>query len=106
MIIVGLSVAGLLPGLESTIVTTYLPTITAELSIGDNYVWIANVFSLTRWDGFSNLKRPVRQVVNKLHLTRFCLPSQRCRPTPLWSSRQHFWQKMARNLLCRVFCFR
>lgn len=67
MIIVGLSVAGLLPGLESTIVTTYLPTITAELSIGDNYVWIANVFSLTRWDGFSNLKRPVRQVVNKLH---------------------------------------
>lgn len=48
MIIVGLSVAGILPGLESTVITTSLPTITAELKIGDNYIWIANVFFLTR----------------------------------------------------------
>ena len=48
MIIVGLSVAGVLPGLESTVITTSLPTITAELNIGDNYIWIANVFFLTR----------------------------------------------------------
>jgi hypothetical protein len=47
-IIVGLSVAGILPGLESTVITTSLPTITAELNIGDNYAWIANVFFLTR----------------------------------------------------------
>jgi hypothetical protein len=48
MIIVGLSVAGILPGLESTIITTSLPTITAELDIGENFIWIANVFFLTR----------------------------------------------------------
>jgi hypothetical protein len=48
MIIAGLSLAGILPGLESTIVTTSLPTIVADLDIGDNYIWIANVFFLTR----------------------------------------------------------
>jgi hypothetical protein len=47
MIIVGLSVAGVLLGLESTVITTSLPTITAELNIGEKYIWDANVFFLT-----------------------------------------------------------
>ncbi|MCJ1384553.1 hypothetical protein MMC17_007670 [Xylographa soralifera] len=47
MVIVSLCIAGVLPGLESTVVTTSLPTIVADLQIGDNYIWIANVFFLT-----------------------------------------------------------
>ncbi|MCJ1397721.1 hypothetical protein MMC11_000917 [Xylographa trunciseda] len=47
MVIVSLCIAGVLPGLESTVVTTSLPTIVADLQIGDNYIWAANVFFLT-----------------------------------------------------------
>jgi hypothetical protein len=47
-IMVALCIASLLGGLETTIVTTSLPTIVHELSIGDDYVWITNVLFLTR----------------------------------------------------------
>jgi hypothetical protein len=47
-IMVALCIATLLGGLETTIVTTSLPTIVHELSIGDDYVWITNVLFLTR----------------------------------------------------------
>jgi hypothetical protein len=47
-IMVALCIATLLGGLETTIVTTSLPTIVHELSIGDDYVWIVNVLFLTR----------------------------------------------------------
>jgi len=47
-IMVALCVATLLGGLETTIVTTSLPTIIHELNIGDDYVWITNVLFLTR----------------------------------------------------------
>lgn len=47
-IMVALCVATLLGGLETTIVTTSLPTIVKNLNIGDDYVWITNVLFLTR----------------------------------------------------------
>jgi len=47
-IMVALCVATLLGGLETTIVTTSLPTIVHDLNIGDDYVWITNVLFLTR----------------------------------------------------------
>lgn len=47
-IIIGLSISSLLTALENTAVTTSLPVIVQELHIGDNYVWITNVFFLTR----------------------------------------------------------
>ncbi|GAB7322831.1 hypothetical protein MBLNU13_g05398t2 [Cladosporium sp. NU13] len=46
-IMVALCVATLLEGLETTIVTTSLPTIVKDLNIGDDYVWITNVLFLT-----------------------------------------------------------
>ena len=45
---VALCIASLLGGLETTIVTTSLPTIVYELDIGDDYVWITNSLFLTR----------------------------------------------------------
>jgi hypothetical protein len=47
-IMVALCIASLLGGLETTIVTTSLPTIVYELDIGDDYVWITNSLFLTR----------------------------------------------------------
>lgn len=47
-IIVALSLASSLGGLETTVVTTSLPAIIAELNIGTDYVWITNVLFLTR----------------------------------------------------------
>ncbi|KAK1996635.1 MFS general substrate transporter [Colletotrichum falcatum] len=41
------AVIGLLSALENTVVTTALPHIVAELEMGQNYVWITNVFFLT-----------------------------------------------------------
>ncbi|KAJ5457347.1 Major facilitator superfamily domaingeneral substrate transporter [Penicillium desertorum] len=35
--------------LENTVVSTSMPTIVEDLSIGDNYIWITNVFFLTRY---------------------------------------------------------
>ncbi|OAA69790.1 Major facilitator superfamily domain, general substrate transporter [Cordyceps fumosorosea ARSEF 2679] len=41
------AVMGLLSALENTVVTTALPHIVADLDMGQNYVWITNVFFLT-----------------------------------------------------------
>ncbi|KAF2716474.1 MFS general substrate transporter [Polychaeton citri CBS 116435] len=46
-ILAALCVATLLCGLETTVVTTSLPTIVHELNIGDDYVWITNALFLT-----------------------------------------------------------
>lgn len=43
-----LCITGLLGALENTVVTTSLPTIVQELNIGQNYIWITNIFFLTR----------------------------------------------------------
>ena len=48
-IIASLCVTGLLSALENTVVTTSLPTIVRDLDVGDNYIWITNVFFLTRF---------------------------------------------------------
>lgn len=47
-IIVALCIVGLLAALENTVVTTSLPTIVHDLNVGANYIWITNVFFLTR----------------------------------------------------------
>ncbi|PVI00595.1 MFS general substrate transporter [Periconia macrospinosa] len=47
MIVVALCMTGLLGALENTVVTTSLPTIVAALNVGEDYVWITNVFFLT-----------------------------------------------------------
>ncbi|KAJ5503714.1 Major facilitator superfamily domain general substrate transporter [Penicillium fimorum] len=46
-IIFALCVTGLLGALENTVVSTSMPTIVADLNIGDNYIWITNAFFLT-----------------------------------------------------------
>ncbi|KAM0715208.1 hypothetical protein Q7P37_009673 [Cladosporium fusiforme] len=46
-IMVAICIASLLGGLETTVVTTSLPTIVNELKIGSGYVWITNVLFLT-----------------------------------------------------------
>ena len=48
-IIASLCITGLLGALENTVVTTSLPTIVRALNLGDNYIWITNVFFLTRY---------------------------------------------------------
>jgi hypothetical protein len=48
-IIATLCVIGLLSALENTVVTTSLSYIVTELSLGENYVWVTNVFFLTRF---------------------------------------------------------
>ena len=47
-IMVALCVTSWLAALENTVIVTTLPTIAAELGIGADYVWIGNVFFLTR----------------------------------------------------------
>ncbi|KAF2185493.1 MFS general substrate transporter [Zopfia rhizophila CBS 207.26] len=46
-IIVALCITSLLAAFENTVVATSLPTIVEKLQIGNNYVWITNVFFLT-----------------------------------------------------------
>jgi MFS family permease len=46
-IILTCAVIGLLSALENTVVTTALPRIATELQLGENYVWVTNVFFLT-----------------------------------------------------------
>lgn len=48
MIMVTLVISTLLSSLESTVVITSLPTIVADLKIGSDYIWITNVYFLTR----------------------------------------------------------
>lgn len=47
-IMASLCVTGLLSALENTVVVTSLPTIVRHLGVGDSYIWITNVFFLTR----------------------------------------------------------
>lgn len=47
-IIIGLGISSLLVALENTVVSTSLPTIVEDLHIGQGYVWIINIFFLTR----------------------------------------------------------
>ncbi|GAP85066.2 putative major facilitator superfamily general substrate transporter [Rosellinia necatrix] len=46
-IIATLCVIGILSALENTVVTTTLPHIVTQLQLGDNYIWVTNVFFLT-----------------------------------------------------------
>jgi hypothetical protein len=48
-IFTGLVLSGMLSALDGAIVSTALPTIVAELDIGANYVWVANIYFLTRY---------------------------------------------------------
>ncbi len=43
-----LSVTALLSAVEATVTSTALPTIVADLEVGNNYTWIVNAFLLTR----------------------------------------------------------
>ena len=44
----GLAVSALLSALEGSVVSTALPTIAADLGLGGNYVWVINIYFLTR----------------------------------------------------------
>ncbi|KAL9120108.1 MAG: hypothetical protein Q9187_003342 [Circinaria calcarea] len=46
-IFAGLSLTALLSALDGSIVSTALPTILRELNVGDNYVWVINIYFLT-----------------------------------------------------------
>ncbi|MCJ1246457.1 hypothetical protein MMC30_003664 [Trapelia coarctata] len=46
-IIATLCVIGILSALENTVVTTSLPFIVNDLQLGENYIWVTNVFFLT-----------------------------------------------------------
>jgi len=47
-IIATLCVVGILSALENTVVTTSLPFVVNDLQLGENYIWVTNVFFLTR----------------------------------------------------------
>jgi hypothetical protein len=49
-ILFALCFTSLLASLETTVVVTSLPLIVTELDIGRNYVWIGNIFFLTRYE--------------------------------------------------------
>lgn len=44
----GLAVSALLSALEGSVISTALPTIAAELGSGGSYVWVINLYFLTR----------------------------------------------------------
>lgn len=46
-IIATLCMIGILSALENTVVTTSLPYIATQLDLGENYIWVTNVFFLT-----------------------------------------------------------
>jgi hypothetical protein len=48
-IIIALCVTSLLTALESTVLITSLPTVLHDLKMDDGYVWVNNVFALSRW---------------------------------------------------------
>ena len=48
LIFAGLAVSALLSALEGSVISTALPTIAADLGLGGNYVWVINVYFLTR----------------------------------------------------------
>ncbi|PGH19024.1 hypothetical protein AJ79_00058 [Helicocarpus griseus UAMH5409] len=47
IIFIGLVATGVLSALDGAIVSTALPTIVAELDIGADYIWVANIYFLT-----------------------------------------------------------
>ncbi|GFF96212.1 uncharacterized MFS-type transporter C1399.02 [Aspergillus udagawae] len=47
LVFVALCVTSLLAALEGTVTSTALPTIVADLHIGDNYPWVSNAYFLT-----------------------------------------------------------
>jgi hypothetical protein len=49
VIFASLSVTGLLAALESTVISTALPLISADLHSGELYIWFINVYFLTRY---------------------------------------------------------
>ena len=58
MIFVALSVTGLLSAVEATVISNALPTIVHDIELGENYVWVVNVYLLTWYaklmDGLAN----------------------------------------------------
>lgn len=48
-IMIALCTVGVLGALENTVVTTSLPTIVKNLHIGQDYIWITNIFFLMRY---------------------------------------------------------
>ena len=48
IIFCGLAVSAVLSALEGSVVSTALPTIAADLGLGGNYVWVINIYFLTR----------------------------------------------------------
>lgn len=49
MAFAALGLSALLSALEASIVSTAMPTITADLGAGENYIWIINIYFLTRF---------------------------------------------------------
>jgi len=47
-VLFALCFTSLLGSLESTVIATALPAILTDLDVGSNYVWIGNIFFLTR----------------------------------------------------------
>lgn len=48
-IFLALSVTSLLAAVESTVTSTALPVISANLQAGELYIWFVNAYFLTRW---------------------------------------------------------
>ncbi|KAH8678225.1 major facilitator superfamily domain-containing protein [Xylariales sp. PMI_506] len=48
-IIFALCITSLLAAVESSVVVTSLPTIIEDLGVGQNYIWVANIFFLTKY---------------------------------------------------------
>jgi hypothetical protein len=48
MIMLTLCFCIMLASLEGTVVVTSLPAMAADLGLGSNYIWVTNVFLLTR----------------------------------------------------------
>ena len=47
--IAALSIVGMLPALEGTVVSTALPTIVNDIGGGHDYIWVVNAYFLTRF---------------------------------------------------------
>lgn len=47
-IFTGLSLTALLSALDGSIVSTAVPTIVGDLNAGENYIWVINIYFLTR----------------------------------------------------------
>lgn len=54
MVMLTLVFSTLLVSLESTVVITSLPTIVTDIDLGSDYIWVTNIFFLTRYLLFSS----------------------------------------------------